>query len=134
MAAFAIKSSAVRWIDESGIMLLLAFSIRPRLIADERLARLDVGELDRPFADLDAAFRLPRHGEREVARSPGSGKSERKCAPREFSRLQRRERNDAADLDERAQIEPILPGQIEAPIVAGDAGRQQFRLDAVERL
>jgi len=39
----------------------------------------------------------------------------------------RGERNDAAHVAERAQIEPIMPGQIEPEVGIGDAGGKEFR-------
>src|SRR5580692_12730040 len=123
MAAFAIKSSAVRWMLETGIILSSFGSDR---IAQQGLARLYVREQHRAFADLDAvrAFTgfLPRHRKhrrREVAGFRKVGAE--MCATRILA-LQRGKRNDPADFDERLQIKPVMPCQIEPAIGVGDAG------------
>ena len=45
----------------------------------------------------------------------------------------RRERDDAARLGKRAQVEPVVPGEIERAVAVRHAGGKQFRLDLVER-
>jgi len=42
-------------------------------------------------------------------------------------------RNDPADLDERAQVEPIMPGHIEGAPLVRKPRHQQPGLDGVER-
>ena len=68
---------------------------------------------------------------RELARLRKIGAEMRAAA--EFSRFRAASAIDPADLDERAQIEPIVPGQVEGTAVIGETGRQQLRLDRVER-
>ena len=82
MAAFAIKSSAVRWMDDIGIMdrLYSAASrntVSPGFTCVNRTGR---SVMSIPPDVCRATVKV------EVAKSPGSGKSDRKCAPREFSR------------------------------------------------
>ena len=133
MAALAIKSSAVRWMLESGIM----FASINYSAASASRSSVSPGftwvnctgcsPISIPFAPCRATVKV------EVARSPGSGKSDRKWAPREFSRFSAASAMTRLTSHKRAQIEPVVPGQIEAAIGIGDAGGQKFRLDPVER-
>ena len=92
-----------------------------------------MGEQDRPVGHLDPAGRLPRDREcrgGEIARFREVGPKMRAAgilAPK------RRERNNTADLAQRAQIDPVMPGQIEAAVGVGDADREKFRFDRIHR-
>jgi len=90
---------------DAGIMTVLTYSAASPVI-EQALTGPHMGELNRLLANLYVASDPARHGEPQVARSPGSGKSERKCAPREFSRRLAASANDPAYLAEGAQVEP----------------------------
>src|ERR1700737_2630720 len=102
MAAFAISSSATRWMHESAIMFRLALFGRG-LVLEQTFAGLDVGELDRLLADLDCGPYQPCDREarrREIARLRKIGAEMRAAR---ILALPRGERNDAAHLAQRAQ-------------------------------
>src|SRR5579872_3531539 len=129
MAALAINSSAVRWMEARGIM---SASFGRDRIAEQRLARFHMGELDRCIAHVDASILLTRHGEcrsGKIARLRKIGPVMRAAR---ILAADSRERNDAADLAQRTQIEPIMPGQIEAAVAFGDAGGKEYRLDGID--
>jgi hypothetical protein len=97
MAAFAIKSSAVRWMLDNGIM---SSSFGRDRVAEQRLTWLHMGELHRAFVNLDAVFTLPRYGKDrggEIARSREIGAE---MGATRILALQRSERNDPADFSE----------------------------------
>src|SRR5215472_5617041 len=76
-------------------------------------ARLHVGEANRLLGDFETAGRLPRDRKartRQVARLRKIGAEVRAAR---ILALAGRERNHPADLGERAQVEPIMPGHIE---------------------
>src|SRR5581483_9623947 len=75
----------------------LLFSFRRGLVADQALARLDVGELHRLVAGLG-----------EIGAVVGAAR---------VLAFEGGERDDAAHFAQRAQIEPVLPGQIEAAVI-----------------
>src|SRR6516225_5990075 len=98
--------------DDMEIMSGLALLGR-ELVRQQRLARLHVGEANRLLGDVETTGRLPRDREartRQVARLRKIGAEVRAAR---ILALAGRERNQPADLDERAQIEPIMPGHIE---------------------
>src|SRR6202035_3576463 len=79
------------------------------------LARPHVGEANRLVGDFDTTGRLPRDREartRQVTRLRKIGAEVRAAR---ILALAGRERNHPADLGERAQVEPIMPGHIEGP-------------------
>ena len=111
MAAFAINSSAVAEWMESEIMVA---STSPRSGSLSKVSPgLTMGELDRRVRDLDPACRLPRHGEGRGREIAGFGKIGAEMRAAGILALERGERNDAAHFAQRAQIEPVVPGQIE---------------------
>ena len=117
--------------DESGIMIrLYSAAIASRKIVSPGLTWLNT--TGRSPISIPAGG-LARHREgrgREIAGLREIGPEMRAAG---ILALERGERNDPAHLAQRAQIEPIVPGQIEAAVGIGDAGRQKFRLDAVDR-
>src|SRR5215469_8312801 len=46
---------------------------------------------------------------------------------------QRGQRNHPANLAQRTQIKPIMPGQVEAAAAIGNASSEEFRLDCIDR-
>ena len=69
----------------------------------------------------------------EVARSPGSGKSARKCAPRLFSRFSAASAITRLISMSERRLSQSCQVRLKARLAIGDAGRQQLRLDRVER-
>src|ERR1700733_16285808 len=99
MAAFAIKSSAVRWIEDSEIMVA---SLGRELIAEHSLSRLHMREQNRLVGHLDTTGCLARHGKgrsREVARFREIDTEMRAAG---ILAPQGGKRNDAAHFAERA--------------------------------
>src|SRR5215210_15829 len=129
MAAFAISSKAVRCRAAVGIMSASLFGGG---VLEQRLARTHDGETHRLVGDLEFAGALARHregGARQIARL-GKILAEMRAAT--VLAPARRQRNDAAGLYQRAQIEPVVPGEIEFATGIGKAGGEQLALDRIE--
>src|ERR1700728_2883485 len=104
---------------DSGIM---SSSFGRDRVAEQRLARFHMSELHRALVNLDAALTLPCHGKDrrgEIARSREIGAE---MGAARILALKRGERDAPADLCERTQIEPVVPGQIKAAVAVGDTG------------
>src|SRR5215831_13944646 len=88
-----------------------------KLVRQQRLARLHVGELNRLLGDFETTGRLPRDREARTRQVARLRKIAAEVRAARILALAGRERNHPADLDERAQIEPIMPGHIEGAAV-----------------
>ena len=84
------------------------------------------------FADFDSARALPRHRECRSCEVAGFREIGPEMGAAGILALQRGQRNDPAHFAQGAQIEPVVPRQIEAAIGVGDTGGQEFRFDPVE--
>src|SRR3984893_9242275 len=103
------------------------------LILHQRLAGAHVGKHHRCISNRKLSCGLPSDREtrrRKFAWRRKIGAEMR--AARAFA-PSGRTCDDAARLDQRAHIEPVVPSQIKPAVAVCNAGREQFRFDLVER-
>src|SRR5581483_3568317 len=111
---------------------------RPRLlpslrgVLQQRLARLDDRELYRRIGDLELGPTLASDGELRGRKVAFAGEIRAEVGSAAVLALERRAGDHLRDLDERAQVEPVVPGEVEGALAVRHARCEQLGLDRVE--
>src|SRR6185503_10402054 len=99
---------------------------------EQGLAWLDDGEAHRLVGDVEAAALLARHREGRGGEIALAGKVLAIVGAAAVLALERRNRDHLGDLHQAAQVEPIVPREVEGAITIRQADAEQIALDRLD--
>ena len=108
-------------------------SCAPVLVHEDRLAWCHAGETHRLAADLQRTVLLRDDNERRPGQNAGVRVILTKMRAARILACQRRRGDDTAHRDQAAQVQPVVPAQVEAAVAVGHTGTRQPCVQCIER-